>query len=192
MCFATKNSLVLVDLNKFSRGEMGAKKIRTPNLLIRSQYATGLRVSELIALSLEAVQTTMHSIKVQGKGGKERLVPIGEMAMAQLDDYLTGGRPQLAKTRPTTALFINRSAHSLTRQGVWKIIKRYIMLAAIHKPVSPHTLRHSFATHLLEGGADLRALQQMLGHVDIATTQIYTHIVQQRLHAVYTQHHPRP
>jgi integrase/recombinase XerD len=160
--------------------------------LLELLYATGLRVSELIALTLDEIHSPMHTIKVQGKGGKERLVPIGEMAMAQLDDYLLEARPQLAKTRPTSALFINRSARALSRQGVWKILKRYLGLAAIHKPVSPHTLRHSFATHLLEGGADLRALQYLLGHVDITTTQIYTHIVQQRLHAVYTQHHPRP
>jgi integrase/recombinase XerD len=160
--------------------------------LLEVLYATGLRASEIIALTLDDVYTTMHSLKVRGKGGKERLVPMGEVATAQLDDYLLEGRSRLAKARPSRFLFINRSAQNLTRQGLWKIIKRYIVLAAIHKPVSPHTLRHSFATHLLEGGADLRSLQQMLGHVDISTTQIYTHIVQQRLHAVYTQHHPRP
>lgn len=160
--------------------------------LLELLYATGLRASELIALTLDDVHAAMHSIKVLGKGGKERLVPIGEVAMVQLGDYLLEGRPKLAKARQTNYLFINRSAQHLTRQGLWKIIKRYIALLAIEKPVSPHTLRHSFATHLLEGGADLRSLQQMLGHADISTTQIYTHIVQQRLHAVYTQHHPRP
>ena len=160
--------------------------------LLEMLYATGLRASELVALTLGDVQTTAGYVKVHGKGGKERLVPVGEMAMVQLDDYLLEGRPQLVKTRQAVHLFVNRSAQGLTRQGLWKIIKKYMHRAAIHKPFSPHTLRHSFATHLLEGGADLRSLQHMLGHVDISTTQIYTHVVQQRLRALYTTHHPRP
>jgi len=160
--------------------------------LLEMLYATGLRASELVALTLGDVQTTAGYVKVHGKGGKERLVPVGEMAVVQLDDYLLEGRPQLVKTRQAVHLFVNRSAQGLTRQGLWKIIKKYMHRAAIHKPFSPHTLRHSFATHLLEGGADLRSLQHMLGHVDISTTQIYTHVVQQRLRALYTTHHPRP
>jgi len=160
--------------------------------LLELLYATGLRASELVSLTLGDVQTTAGYVKVHGKGGKERLVPVGEMAAAQLDDYLLEGRPQLVKMRPAVFLFVNRSAQGLTRQGLWKIIKKYMHQAAIHKPFSPHTLRHSFATHLLEGGADLRSLQHMLGHVDISTTQIYTHVVQQRLRALYTTHHPRP
>jgi integrase/recombinase XerD len=160
--------------------------------LLEMLYATGLRASELVALTVGDVQTTAGTIKVRGKGGKERLVPVGEMAMVQLDDYLLDGRPQLVKARPAVYLFVNRSAQGLTRQGLWKIVKKYMAQAAIQKPFSPHTLRHSFATHLLEGGADLRSLQHMLGHVDISTTQIYTHVVQQRLRALYTAHHPRP
>lgn len=159
--------------------------------LLEMLYATGLRASELVSLTLGDVQTTAGYVKVRGKGGKERLVPVGEMAAVQLDDYLLEGRPKLVKTRPAVHLFVNRSAQGLTRQGLWKIIKKYMSQAAIHRPVSPHTLRHSFATHLLEGGADLRSLQHMLGHVDISTTQIYTHVVQQRLRALYTTHHPR-
>jgi integrase/recombinase XerD len=160
--------------------------------LLEMLYATGLRASELIALTVGDVQTTAGYLKVYGKGGKERLVPVGEMAAVQLDDYLLAGRPQLLKARPAVHLFVNRSAAGLTRQGLWKIVKKYMHQATIHKPFSPHTLRHSFATHLLEGGADLRSLQHMLGHVDISTTQIYTHVVQQRLRALYTAHHPRP
>jgi integrase/recombinase XerD len=160
--------------------------------LIEMLYATGLRASELVALTLGDVQTTAGYVKVRGKGGKERLVPVGEMAVVQLDDYLLEGRPQLVKARQAVHLFVNRSAQGLTRQGLWKIIKKYMHQAAIAKPFSPHTLRHSFATHLLEGGADLRSLQHMLGHAVISTTQIYTPVVQQRLRALYTTHHPRP
>lgn len=159
--------------------------------LLEMLYATGLRASELVSLTLGDVQTTAGYVKVCGKGGKERLVPVGEMAAVQLDDYLLEGRPKLVKTRPAVHLFVNRSAQGLTRQGLWKIVKKYMYQAAINKPFSPHTLRHSFATHLLEGGADLRSLQHMLGHVDISTTQIYTHVAQQRLRALYTTHHPR-
>ena len=159
--------------------------------LLEMLYATGLRASELVGLTVGDVQTMAGYVKVCGKGGKERLVPVGEMAAVQLDDYLLAGRPQLVKMRPAVYLFVNRSAQGLTRQGLWKIIKKYMHQAAIYKPFSPHTLRHSFATHLLEGGADLRSLQHMLGHVDISTTQIYTHVVQQRLRALYMTHHPR-
>jgi integrase/recombinase XerD len=160
--------------------------------LLELLYATGLRASELVGLMLDSVNTVGAYLKVRGKGDKERLVPIGEMAAVQLDDYLLHGRPKLLRERQTTTLFVNRSAVGLTRQGLWKIVKRYMRQAGITKPMSPHTLRHSFATHLLEGGADLRSLQQLLGHVDISTTQIYTHIVQQRLQAVYQTYHPRP
>ena len=160
--------------------------------LLELLYATGLRASELVGLTLDDVNTVGASLKVRGKGGKERLVPIGDMAAVQLDDYLLNGRPKLLRERQAVVLFVNRSAAGLTRQGLWKIVKRYVRQAGIMKPMSPHTLRHSFATHLLEGGADLRSLQHLLGHVDISTTQIYTHIVQQRLHAVYQTHHPRP
>ena len=155
-------------------------------------YATGLRVSELVELSLGDVHAAAGCIKVLGKGGKERLVPMGEVAAQRVEDYVLAGRLELAKGRQAAALFIYRSARRLTRQALWKIVKKYVHQVAIHKSISPHTLRHSFATHLLAGGADLRSLQHMLGHVDISTTQIYTHVVQQRLQAVYTAHHPRP
>lgn len=160
--------------------------------LLEMLYATGLRASELVALTVGDVQSSAGYVKILGKGGKERLVPVGEVAAAQVEDYLREGRPVLVKRCSSPYLFVNRSAQGLTRQGLWKIVKKYMRQAAIDKPLSPHTLRHSFATHLLEGGADLRSLQQMLGHVNISTTQIYTHVVQQRLHAMYAAHHPRP
>jgi integrase/recombinase XerD len=160
--------------------------------ILEMLYATGLRASELVQVTLADVDTLAGYVKVRGKGGKERLVPLGEMAATQLDDYLLHGRPQLLKRRQSAYLFVNRSAQGLTRQGLWKIVKKYVVQAAIAKPISPHTLRHSFATHLLQGGADLRALQQILGHADIATTQVYTHVVQPHLHTVYHTFHPRP
>lgn len=160
--------------------------------LLELLYATGLRASELVQLTLSHVNTAGGYVKVQGKGGKERLVPIGEVAAVQLDEYLLQGRPKLVKKRQTPYVFVNRAAQGLTRQGLWKIVKRYVQAAGITIEVSPHTLRHSFATHLLDGGMDLRSLQYVLGHTDISTTQIYTHVVQQRLHQVYQQHHPRP
>jgi integrase/recombinase XerD len=160
--------------------------------LLELLYATGLRASELIQLTLSDVHTSGGYVKVKGKGGKERLVPVGEMAAVQLDDYLLQGRPAFVKHRQVPYVFVNRAAQGLTRQGLWKIVKRHVRVAGITTEVSPHTLRHSFATHLLEGGVDLRSLQHMLGHTDISTTQIYTHVVQQRLQQVYQQHHPRP
>ena len=155
-------------------------------------YCAGLRVSEMVDLNLGDVHASTGFIMVRGKGGKERLVPVGEVAAERIEDYLLAGRPQLARGRQAAAVFINRSARRLSRQALWKIVKKYVQRVAVFKTVSPHTLRHSFATHLLAGGADLRSLQHMLGHADISTTQIYTHIAQQRLRAVYSEHHPRP
>jgi integrase/recombinase XerD len=160
--------------------------------LLELLYATGMRASELVSLTLHDINTMGGYVKVKGKGDKERLVPVGDMASVQLDDYLLEGRPKLVKNRQAAHVFVNRAAQGLTRQGLWKIVKRYVQQATLTTRVSPHTLRHSFATHLLEGGMDLRSLQHMLGHTDISTTQIYTHIVQQRLQKVYRQHHPRP
>jgi integrase/recombinase XerD len=160
--------------------------------LLEVMYATGLRASELVGLRLSDVDLTSGYVKARGKGGKERFIPLGELAALQLDDYLESGRPPLLKQRWSSDLFLNRSGRAMSRQSVWKIVKKYVQWASIDKPISPHTLRHSFATHLLEGGADLRSLQQLLGHADIATTQIYTHIVQQQLRTVYHTYHPRP
>ena len=160
--------------------------------LLEVMYATGLRASELTGLRLADIDLVGGCIKVRGKGGKERFLPLGELAVLQLDDYLASGRPPLLKQRQSPDLFLNRSGRAMSRQSVWKIVKKYVQWARIDKAISPHTLRHSFATHLLEGGADLRSLQQLLGHADITTTQIYTHIVQQRLQTVYHTYHPRP
>jgi integrase/recombinase XerD len=154
-------------------------------------YATGVRVSELVELELNSVNFDLGYLVVYGKGSKERLVPIGEKARNTLRKYLDKSRPSLLKSRRSVYLFITRQGKKMTRQGFWKIIKSYALKAGINKKISPHTLRHSFATHLLLRGADLRVIQLMLGHSDIATTQIYTHIERERLKEVYKKYHPR-
>jgi integrase/recombinase XerD len=154
-------------------------------------YASGLRVSELVTLQTSQVNFQGDYLVVKGKGGKSRAVPFGRWARERLSDYLKNGRRALLKGRSTAYLFVTRSAKPLTRQGFWKLIRAYALAAGIEKRVSPHTLRHSFATHLLEGGADLRSVQAMLGHADISTTQIYTHVDAARLKKVHREHHPR-
>jgi integrase/recombinase XerD len=154
-------------------------------------YATGIRVSELISLNISDVNLDMGYIKCYGKGSKERIVPLGSIAAKCVQDYLTKGRPKLVRTYEEAALFINHHGNRLTRQGFWKIIKKYAQEANIVKEITPHTLRHSFATHLLENGADLRSVQEMLGHADISTTQIYTHVTRNHLKEVYDKTHPR-
>ncbi len=154
-------------------------------------YATGMRVSELVRLKLNQIYLEEGYVQVIGKRGKERLVPIGNRAKEILDKYLHRTRAQLLKRGASPYLFIGYKGHPLTRQGFWEIIKRYAKYAGIVKVISPHTLRHSFATHLLEGGADLRAVQTMLGHAAITTTQIYTHVTQEHLRKVYAKFHPR-
>lgn len=154
-------------------------------------YATGLRVSELVGLKLGDVQALVGCVRTLGKGRKERVVPVGETALAELDVYLQGARALLEKKSGSPYLFLNRSGQGLTRQGFWKIIKRRALQAGIRKNITPHTLRHSFATHLLENGADLRAVQAMLGHADISTTQIYTQVTRERLRRLHEQFHPR-
>jgi integrase/recombinase XerD len=128
---------------------------------------------------------------VRGKGGKERLIPLGEQAVAGLQAYLSGPRARLIRGQRTPYVFVNGRGQGMTRQGFWKLLRGYARQAGIGKPISPHTLRHSFATHLLERGADLRSVQQMLGHSDISTTQIYTHVLEARLRAAYQRYHPR-
>ena len=159
--------------------------------MLEALYATGLRVSELVSLPMSALHLAEGWIKVRGKGGKERLIPLGEQAVACIQAYLVGAREELMRGRRTTQVFVNGRGEGMTRQGFWKLLRRYARQAGITKPMSPHTLRHSFATHLLEQGADLRSVQQMLGHSDISTTQIYTHVLEARLRSAYQRYHPR-
>ncbi|MFA7620160.1 MAG: site-specific tyrosine recombinase XerD [Thiohalomonadaceae bacterium] len=154
-------------------------------------YATGLRVSELVGLTLPQVSLTQGLVRVMGKGSKERLVPLGEEAVAWIDRYLVHGRPALMGCRPSEALFVSRRGDAMTRQTFWHLIKRHARSAGIAKQLSPHTLRHAFATHLLNHGADLRVVQMLLGHSSLSTTQIYTHVARERLKTLHRMHHPR-
>jgi integrase/recombinase XerD len=160
--------------------------------LLEILYATGLRVSELIGLKITNINLEGGYIRTVGKGSKERIVPMGTKAIDALREYLTNGRPSFQRKVTSPYLFVNNKGGPLTRQGLWKILKKYALKAGITKTVTPHTLRHSFATHLLEGGADLRSVQVMLGHADISTTQIYTHVARERLKEVHEKYHPRP
>jgi len=154
-------------------------------------YAAGLRVSELVGLKLQNVNTEACFIRVFGKGSKERIVPIGQFAKDRIDSYIKTARPGLLKSTMSQYLFVARAGKPMTRQGFWKLLKRYASLAGIKKHVTPHSLRHSFASHLLEGGADLRSVQLMLGHADISTTQIYTHVAHDHLKHIHKKFHPR-
>ena len=162
-------------------------------LMLEILYASGLRVSELVTLRMEQINTLHGIVKVMGKGNKERLVPIGEEALHWLKEYLNGPRMDLLKGKDTTTpfLFVTRRGGGITRQSAWHIIKKYVREAQIHAEISPHTLRHAFATHLLNHGADLRAVQMLLGHSDLSTTQIYTHVANERLKQFHAEHHPR-
>jgi integrase/recombinase XerD len=154
-------------------------------------YATGLRVSELVGLSVAQVSLDMGVVRVMGKGSKERLVPMGEEALDWIRRYLAEGRGVLLGGRLSDALFVTQRGEEMTRQMFWYLIKKYAKQAGLNKPLSPHTLRHAFATHLLNHGADLRVVQMLLGHADISTTQIYTHVARERLKQLHARHHPR-
>jgi len=154
-------------------------------------YATGLRVSELVALRITQISMDMGLVRVMGKGGKERLVPLGEESLDRLQQYLAQGRNELLNGKMSDAAFVTARGKNMTRQMFWYLVKKYARQGGLNKPISPHTLRHAFATHLLNHGADIRVVQLLLGHADISTTQIYTHVARERLKLLHQQHHPR-
>jgi integrase/recombinase XerD len=170
--------------------------VRTPlglrdRAMLETLYATGLRVSELVSLSMNELDLVVGACKVIGKGDKERLVPLGEQALQWIERYLSEGRPDSLGSRQSEILFVTRRAAGMSRQAFWQNIKRYALKAGIESGLSPHTLRHAFATHLLNHGADLRSVQMLLGHSSLSTTQIYTHVARARLHSLHKSHHPR-
>jgi integrase/recombinase XerD len=203
-----RNPTSLIDAPRVGRSLPGALSesevdllLQAPNTLhplgfrdrtmLEILYATGMRVSELVELSFQQVNFRQACIRVTGKGDKERLIPFGEDAADWLDRYIAGAREDILRLQKTDFLFVTARGSSMTRQAFWHIIKRYALQAGINKHLSPHTLRHAFATHLLNHGADLRVVQLLLGHADLSTTQIYTHIAQQRLKELHTKYHPR-
>ena len=178
-----KRLIDMPDINK----PTGARDAAMIELL----YAAGLRVSELVNLRIQDVNLEACFVRVFGKGSKERVVPIGLYAKEKIDYYIKTFRPKLLKNIASAYLFVARAGKPMTRQGFWKLIKKYGQLAGITRRIKPHSLRHSFASHLLEGGADLRSVQIMLGHVDISTTQIYTHVAREHLKKIHEKFHPR-
>jgi len=160
--------------------------------ILEIMYATGMRVSEIADLKLEAVNLEVGFVRCFGKGSKERIIPLGKKAIEALTKYLKQARGSFLKSKESPYLFLNKSGNKLSRQSLWKIVKKYAQKAGVKTKIKPHILRHSFATHLLERGADLRSVQEMLGHADISTTQVYTHINKDRLKAIHKTYHPRP
>jgi integrase/recombinase XerD len=171
-------------------GEETPAEIRD-SAMLELMYATGIRVSELIGLTVNSINWQVGYLVAMGKGEKERIVPVGQTAYERVKRYQEAARPLLLKGRESDLLFLNRSGKGLSRQGFWKIVKKYAAKAGLDKAIHPHTFRHSFASHLLEGGADLRSVQIMLGHADISTTQIYTHVTRERLKEIHRKYHPR-
>ncbi|MFT6033763.1 MAG: integrase/recombinase XerD [Arenicella sp.] len=159
--------------------------------MLETLYATGLRVSELVGLTLLEISLQVGVVRIIGKGNKERLVPLGEQAIDWVERYQQGARLDLLKQRQSDAMFVTARGSGMTRHAFWHIVKKHALKAAIPPPLSPHTLRHAFATHLINHGADLRSVQMLLGHADLSTTQIYTHIARERLQSMHAQHHPR-
>jgi len=175
-----------------SQPDISAHRGQRDRAMLELLYATGLRVSGLIGLRVSNINLEAGYVVTVGKGSKERLVPMGTKAREALKDYLADGRLRILKKKSSPYLFLNLRGRPMTRQGFWKIIKQYGLVAGIKKKITPHSLRHSFASHLLECGADLRSVQIMLGHADISTTQIYTHVTRERLKQIHEKHHPRP
>ncbi len=175
---------------------LAAPNVETPlglrdKSMLEALYASGLRVSELVAMQVGQLSQDMGVVQVVGKGSKERLVPVGEEALTWIRRYMDNARPEILAGRQADALFVTSRGASMTRQAFWYLIRRYAGRAGIDKGISPHTLRHAFATHLLNHGADLRVVQMLLGHADISTTQIYTHVARERLKQLHAKHHPR-
>lgn len=175
---------------------LSAPDVTTPlglrdRAMLETLYATGLRVSELVELTLLEVSCDVGVVRIVGKGNKERLVPLGEQAVDWLESYMQQGRAGLLKQKQSDALFVTARGAGMSRQAFWYLIKKYALVAGIQQGLSPHTLRHAFATHLINHGADLRSVQMLLGHADLSTTQIYTHIARERLQSLHAQHHPR-
>jgi len=173
-----------------------APDINTPiglrdRAMLETLYATGLRVSELVELKVGEANLVVGVLRIMGKGSKERLVPIGEQATEWIEQYLKVARADLMKQKVSDAIFVTARGTGMTRQAFWYLIKKHALVAGIDDKLSPHTLRHAFATHLLNHGADLRSIQMLLGHSDLSTTQIYTHIARQRLQSMHEEHHPR-
>ncbi len=175
-----------------SAPDPGTKQGIRDRAVLEMLYATGMRVSEAVNLRIEDINTEVGFLRCIGKGNKERVVPLGKKAITAVSKYLSSSRPSFLKGRSSDFLFVSRVGGKISRQSLWKLIKRYAVRAGIKKPMKPHIFRHSFATHLLEHGADLRSVQEMLGHSNISTTQIYTHINKDRLKAVHKMFHPRP
>ncbi len=171
--------------------KMTTPEARRDGAMLELLYASGMRVSELVSLNLGDVDTEGGYVRCFGKGNKERLIPIHPQAVQAIKEYITETRPQLLRSDTEPALFLNRSGDRLTRQGLWQKLKDYAKSAGLGKMVTPHTLRHSFATHMLSGGADLRSVQELLGHANISTTQIYTHLTSEHLRRTYDKSHPR-
>jgi integrase/recombinase XerD len=175
---------------------LGAPDVEDPlglrdRTMLETLYASGLRVSELVTLKVAQVSQDMGVVRIVGKGAKERLAPLGEEALNWIKRYMAEARPQILGQRVADAMFVTSRGAAMTRQSFWHLIKRYAERAGLNKPISPHTLRHAFATHLLNHGADLRVVQLLLGHSDISTTQIYTHVARERLKQLHAKHHPR-